>query len=92
MVKNLVKSLIESGSTVPTWVLTSFNDPDVELVINTSDVEELRSSLNNLKYGGGDDIWEQALKGKLIKFYAKIAFNISVQELRLLWKTCQTME
>ena len=91
MVKKMVTNLVESGSKVPKWVLTNFNDPDVELVISTSDVEELRSSLNNLKYGGGGDIWEQALKGKYIKFYAKMTFNISLQELRLLWKRCQTM-
>lgn len=64
MVKNIVTSLAESGSNVPRWILTNFNDPHVELVINTRDVEELMASLNGLKFGGGGDIWEEALKGK----------------------------
>ena len=64
MVKNIVTSLAESGSNVPRWILTNFNDPHVELVINTRDVEELMASLNGLKFGGGGDIWGEALKGK----------------------------
>ena len=64
MVKKMVTNLVESGSKVPTWVLTNFNDPDVQLEINTPDVEELKSSMNELKYGGGDDLREQVLKGK----------------------------
>ena len=42
----------------------NFNDPHVELVINTRDMKELMASLNGLKFGGGGDIWEEALKGK----------------------------
>ena len=64
MVKKMVTNLVESGSKVPTWVLTNFNDPNVELEVNTPDVEELKSSMNELKYGGGDDLREQVLKGK----------------------------
>ena len=64
MVKKMVTNLVESGSKVPTWVLTNFNDPDVELEINTTDVKELRSSMNDLKYDGGGDFSEQVLKGK----------------------------
>ena len=64
MVKKMVTNLKESGSKVPTWVLTNFNDPNVELEVNTPDVEELKSSMNELKYGGGDDLREQVLKGK----------------------------
>ena len=64
MVKKLVTSLVESGSKVPRWVLTNFKDPDVELVTSTGEVEILREMLDELKYGGGGDIWEQTLKGK----------------------------
>ena len=64
MVKKMVTNLVESGSKVPTWVLTNFNDPNVELEVNTPDVEELKSLMNELKYGGGDDLREQVLKGK----------------------------
>jgi len=61
MVKKMVTSLTDSK--VPKWVLTNFNDPDVELVMSTPDVEDLRWGLDELKYGGGGDIWEQVLKG-----------------------------
>ena len=64
MVKKMVSNLVKSGSKVPKWVLTDFKDPDVQLVMSTPDVEDLKSGLNNLKYGGGGDIWEQVLKGK----------------------------
>ena len=66
MVKKMVSNLVKSGSKVPKWVLTDFKDPDVQLVKSTTDVEDLKSGLNNLKYGGGGDIWEQVLKGKWI--------------------------
>jgi len=63
MVKKMVTSLVESGTKVPRWVLTNFKDPDVDLVTSTDEVEHLREMLDELKYGGGGDIWEQALKG-----------------------------
>ena len=68
MVKKMVTSLVESDSKVPTWVLTNFNDPDVELVENTLDVEDFRSGLTKLKYGGGGDLSEQVLKGERNSF------------------------
>ena len=49
MVKKMVSSLVTSGSKVPRWVLTNFKDPNVELEINTKDVEELKTSLDELK-------------------------------------------
>ena len=67
MVKKMVTSLVESGTKVPRWVLTNFKDPDVDLVTSTEEVEHLREMLDELKYGGGGDIWEQALKGEGIK-------------------------
>ena len=65
LVKEMILKLIESRSKIPTWLLTSFNDPDVKLVKKTNDVEELRSGLNQLRYGGGDDLEEQAFRGAI---------------------------
>ena len=65
MVKEMISKLIESRSKIPTWVLTSFNDPVVKFRKKTNDVEELRSGLNELKYGGGKDLEEQAFRGAI---------------------------
>ena len=65
MVKEMISELIESRSKIPTWVLTSFNDPVVKFRKKTNDVEELRSGLNKLKYGGGEDLEEQAFRGAI---------------------------
>ena len=65
MVKKMILKLIESRSKIPTWVLTSFNDPVVKFRKNTEDVEELRSSLNRLRYGGGGNLEEQAFRGAI---------------------------
>ena len=75
MVKKMVSSLVTSGSKVPRWVLTNFKDPNVELEINTKDVEELKTSLDELKYGGGGDIWEQVLEGQ--RYFFK-GFNLPI--------------
>ena len=64
-VKEMISKLIESGSKIPTWVLTSFNDPDVDVRKETKDVEELRSALKKLRYGGGQDLREQAFEGAI---------------------------
>ena len=64
MVKKMIKDLVKTATKIPTWVLTSFKDPDVALVKKTKDEEELKTSLDSLKFeGGGDDVKEQALKG-----------------------------
>ena len=67
MVKKSISDLVKSAPKIPTWVLTSFKDPDVELVRKTTDVEELKTDLDALNYGGDpkDDLKEQALKGNL---------------------------
>ena len=66
MVKEMISKLIESRPKIPTWVLTSFNDPKVEILKKIDDVEELRSALNQLRYGGGGgDLPEQAFKGAI---------------------------
>ena len=65
-VKEMISKLIESGSKIPTWVLTSFNDPDVDVRKETNDVEELRSALKELTFGGGGDPErEQAFEGAI---------------------------
>ena len=63
MVKQMILALMKSQSKIPTWVLTSFNDPKVKLVKKSSNVKDLISGLKALKYGGGRDLPEQALKG-----------------------------
>ena len=65
MVKEMISKLIESSSKIPTWVLTSFNDPVVKFRKKTRDVKELRSSLNRLRYGGGGNLEEQAFRGAI---------------------------
>ena len=64
-IKKLISKLVESRSKIPTWVLTSFNDPDVKLVKKTNNVKELRSGLKQLKYGGGGDLDEEAFRGAI---------------------------
>ena len=63
MVKKMIYDLVKNAQKIPTWVLVQFNDPLVKVVKTTSEVEELKSGLNSLKYGGGDDLTEQCLKG-----------------------------
>ena len=50
MVKKSIADLVKSAPKIPTWVLTSFKDPDVKLVRKTADVEELKTDLDALKY------------------------------------------
>ena len=66
MVKEMILKLVESRSKIPTWVLTSFNDPAVSLVKKTNKVKDLRSSLNKLEYGGGGDLEEEAFQGRML--------------------------
>ena len=67
MVKKIIADLVKSAPKIPTWVLTSFKDPEVKLVRKTADVEELKTDLDALDFGGDplDDLKEQALKGNL---------------------------
>ena len=64
-VKEMISKLIESGSKIPTWVLTSFRDPDVDVRKETDDVEELSSAVDELKHGDGKDAPEQAFEGAI---------------------------
>ena len=63
---------------IPEWILTSFNDPtDLDepgatLVRKAENVEDLKSGLSELVYGGGGrDIPEQAFKGTMKFFFLK---------------------
>ena len=100
MVKKMIKDLVKTATKIPTWVLTTFNDPDVALVKKTKDEEEFKTSVDSLKFqGGGNDIKEQALKGNcgesLLGIHhiccslRKVLFL--PQELRSPWITCPTM-
>ena len=63
MVKKMISDLVKSAPKIPTWVLISFKDPDAKLVKKTSNVAELKKSLESLDYNGGGDLPEVALKG-----------------------------
>ena len=100
MVKKMIKDLVKTATKIPTWVLTSFNDPDVALVKKTKDEEEFKTSVDSLKFqGGGKDFKEQALKGNcgesllgihhIFCSLRKVLFL--PQELRSPWITCPTM-
>ena len=65
MVKEMIVKLVESRSKIPTWVLTTFNDPNVTLVKKTNEVQDLISGLGQLKYGGGGDPVEEAFQGEI---------------------------
>ena len=64
LVKEMVKSLVNAGSQVDKWVLTSIKDPEVDVVTITNDNEEIERSLDELTYGGGGDLQEQVLRGE----------------------------
>jgi len=63
LVKATISNIVESGSDVPKWVLTGFNDPSVTVVKETALSEELKSAADSLTFGGGGDAKEQALQG-----------------------------
>ena len=67
MVKKIIADLVKSAPKIPTWVLTSYKDPEVELVRKTADVEELKRDIDALDHKGDwrDDPEEQVLKGNL---------------------------
>ena len=71
VVGKTIEWLIESGSTIPIWVLVSFNNPVVQLVVKTDNVEKLKSELNGLVYSGNETSRpvypkEQVFRGKCI--------------------------
>ena len=99
MVKKMIEDLVKTATKIPTWVLTSFSDPDVALVKKTKDEEELKTSVDSLKFqGGGRDPKEQAFKGNCGESQLGIHIFCSLrkvlflpQELRSPWITCPTM-
>ena len=62
-VKATILSLVKSGSNIPKWILTEFNDPKVNVVLETPSSEELKLAVQNLSFYGGGDTNEQALQG-----------------------------
>ena len=63
-VKATILNLVKSGSNIPKWILTEFNDPKVNVVLETPSSEELKLAVQNLSFYGGGDTNEQALLGK----------------------------
>ena len=63
LVKKMISDLVKNAPKIPTWVLTSFNDPKATLIRVTSSVKKLKKSLDSLDYRGGRDLKEQVLKG-----------------------------
>ena len=64
LVKATIVNLVDTGTEVPKWVLTSFNDPAVHIAKVTENPEELKSAVLGLSFFGGDDTPEQALQGE----------------------------
>ena len=64
LVKATILNLVESGSNIPKWVLTNFNDPNANVVSETADLEQLKLAVQGLSFSGGEDSPEQALLGK----------------------------
>ena len=84
IVKEMILKLVESGSKIPTWVLTSFNDPAVSLVKKTNKVKDLRSGLSKLKYGGGGDLEEEVFQGTMLGVYLLNGFKLVFQKAKKL--------
>ena len=63
LVKATILSLVQSGSHIPKWILTNFNDPSVHVVKETESSEELKLAAEALSFSGGGDANEQALQG-----------------------------
>ena len=63
LVQATILNLVNSGSEIPKWVLTDFNDPSVHVVVETASSEEMESAVESLSFSGGGDAKEQALQG-----------------------------
>ena len=63
LVKKMISDLVKNAPKIPTWVLTSFNDPKATLIRVTRSVKKLKKSLDSLDYRGGRDLKEEVLKG-----------------------------
>ena len=63
LVKKMISDLVKNAPKIPTWILTSFNDPKATLIQVTSSVKKLKESLDSLDYRGGRDLKEEVLKG-----------------------------
>jgi len=63
LVKATIVELVSTGSEVPHWFLTGFNDPDVNLVKETTSPDEMKLAAEGLTFSGGGDSKEQAIAG-----------------------------
>ena len=62
MVEKMISKLVESGTEVPKWVLTSFANK-AKLRAKTGDPEILKRNLRRLRYRGGGSLPEPAYAG-----------------------------
>ena len=58
-------NLVQSGSKIPKWVLTEFNDPSIQSPSVWVDPEELKFAIQSLRFESWNnpDLPEQALQG-----------------------------
>ena len=50
LVKKTILNLVKSGSNIPKWVLTTFNGPNANVVLETADSEELKLAVQRLSF------------------------------------------
>ena len=77
LVKATIVNLVDTGTEVPKWVLTSFNDPTVYIAKVTENPEELKWAVQGLSFVGGLDTPEQALQGFKDSQYHVLAFIVN---------------
>ena len=62
VVEKMISKLVESGTEIPQWVLTSFSNK-AKLRARTSDPEQLKKNLRKLRYRFGGSLAEPAYAG-----------------------------
>ena len=63
VVEKMISKLVESGTKIPQWVLTSFANK-AKLRAKTGDPEILKRNLRRLRYRGGGSLPEPAYTGE----------------------------
>ena len=63
VVEKMISKLVESGTEIPKWVLTSFSNK-AKLRAKTGDPEILKRNLRRLRYRGGGSLPEPAYAGE----------------------------
>ena len=64
VVEKMISKLVESGTEIPQWVLTSFSNR-AKLRARTSDPEQLKKNLRKLRYRFGGSLAEPAYAGAI---------------------------